>query len=752
MGKLRLLGALLAMFLGVAAPAVAAAQEPTLGSLPEESGIPRARPDKTAFVRAQEEVSANAAELSCAKGDQAGCAALGRAFLYGEGRPQNRPVAHILLRESCDAGAAEGCHWLGALLLAVRDDAMREPGISALQRSCDLGSLDGCASLADALESQLRDDGRDPAAADLLRRETCAKGSANACRTLAVQWLDFSTDPAEHARAFDILEHQCRTGEREACATLLTPRVASVSSLDRRALLDLACRADEAEACHELGLAVLAEGSGPLDQRGDALALLDRACALTARFCSIPADIRARPALAESCASGVPADCVTLGRSLSSSTSPLFAPREAARLLGLGCEAGEIAVCGEAAGIALVIATDDDVPAEQAARWYAIGCDGGVMLACESLGRQLLAGERIPSDRPRGYSLLALVCERGNHFVCEELERLALEDPDAPLLAADSRFAPPLTPKDEEEQRLAFQREREAERAANRLLDCTTSEVSFRGATYLDTICDPVRRIRRGYRLRPGQAPWQALLWRPERLGGVNLVPSQQVLCGGALIREGWILTAAHCLFDQNARIDGKGYSVRLGVYNPRADEGVSYPIIRTIAHPDYSRRTLAFDIALVQYDPRAGARGAATNAIARIRVDPSPLEQRPIRAGMPVFTYGWGWTEAENSGSTDHLRGVRMALSDPATCERITGYTGRLQDVALCAGGPDAGQACKGDSGGPLITYGDPGNLPTVIGVLSAGRQCGATGEASRYTRVARVRAWLDSELAKPR
>ena len=143
---------------------------------PEDSRIPRARPDKTPFVRAAEEARAEAAAAACEAGDQAGCAELGRAFLYGEGRPQNRPVAAILLTEACAARAAEGCHWLGLLQGSVGEPALRELGDATLRRACDLGSLDACDRLADGLEGR---------AGVALRRAACAKGGAAACRALA---------------------------------------------------------------------------------------------------------------------------------------------------------------------------------------------------------------------------------------------------------------------------------------------------------------------------------------------------------------------------------------------------------------------------------------------------------------------------------------------------------------------------------------------------------------------------------------
>jgi secreted trypsin-like serine protease len=96
-------------------------------------------------------------------------------------------------------------------------------------------------------------------------------------------------------------------------------------------------------------------------------------------------------------------------------------------------------------------------------------------------------------------------------------------------------------------------------------------------------------------------------------------------------------------------------------------------------------------------------------------------------------------------------LKGVKMALRTEVDCGVITRFAGPLANAVLCAGGPRGEQACTGDSGGPLIYYGDPGGVPRVIGVVSAGKKCGTLGEPSRYTRVAKSIAWIRSIVWPP-
>jgi len=722
-------------------------------------------------LRARQEAAANAAEQGCESGVPRACAALGEAYMNGAGRAQNRPAAEVLLRQACHGGVGDACGALGLLLAdLVASTEPEQRSVDAayvdavLRRGCSLGGFAACEMLAEGLELPKGKAGQGGVVvladggpvgiptpeAEALRRETCARGGAASCRVLASRTLAGAPAPGEAAKAMAMLERLCREGDGQSCKLLVDGAAERPPATPLAALHERGCAGGIGKYCRDLALAAFAAGSGPPEKRSAALALFDRACDLDQYLCADSEAIRARPGHAARCAEASRADCVALGVLYSDSASVLHSPAEALGLLGSACEAGAGEACGAAAQLLLDQPDLDRANgAARAEEWLRIGCESGRNFECEALAQRLLADGRTPEEQARGGELLALVCERGDMRLCDELAKRSENDPAAILPVADQRFAPP-DPEAVAERYRELNEARKAEQEAWHESLCTTSAVMLRGVRYEDRLCSPLSRVIRGFVLEAGQAPWQALLWRPERMDDRRLDSAQRIACGGALVREGWVLTAAHCVVDAKGRLlTGPGHRIRLGVHSAKADEGYYHPISAVFAHPDYHEPSRAFDIALIRFDPQVGRRGAKSNPVARIRLDPLPLEQREIRAGMPVYVYGWGQT-AFRGRTSDLLKGARLQLEEPVVCGRRTRFNiSILKDALLCASAPDMSQACDGDSGGPLVTYGDADRVPTVIGVVSAGTECGRSRVPSRYTRVAKVRDWLNAVIA---
>lgn len=713
----------------------------------------RASPNTPDGVRAREAATSDAHDAACTAGDMAGCALLGNAYETGQGRLQNRPVAELLYREACQGSAARGCFQLGQLLRTADGPQDEADAARFFIRGCGLGSLAACEEQAADMAAGVLGDA-DPGAAEALRRANCLAGLAAACRTLGRSLIAAGRTPAERAEGGAMIDRMCRSGDSGACSDAISFwRAAEAGDGPQtRQYLALDCDAGAVFSCNSLARAELARGP---EGRGTALAYFDAACALAAYQCDTPIALRSEPLLTARCEKGQMDEvgqaeaCTKLGELLAKRTSVVFDQRRALALLAPACEAGTTAVCLRAGELLLSEWDAGNVYDPAAADLYLTrSCEAGSEDACIRLADELANGERLAPDPVRAAELYVPQCEAERDTACRFLADLAMNDPSAPLVAASAVYAPDLTPEETSAQ--AEQEQRDDEEAEARR--CTNTAVIFRGVRYDDRLCTNVVRIRNGFTVKSGAAPWQALVWRPEKISrGRTALPEQRVLCGGAVIREGWILTAAHCLQDAEVGpVATSGHRIRLGVINPLLDQGFSYPILR-VAKPDtYNRSNYAFDIALIQYDTRAGRRGQdAVHPITSIRLDPQPLAARPIVTGAPAFTFGWGRTEWEGGEKPDRLRAARLELLSIADCRKRTAFgAGYPLDSVVCAAGRNDEQACSGDSGGPLVTYADADKVPTLIGVVSAGVKCGTTGKPSRYTRVARVRDWITATL----
>lgn len=235
-----------------------------------------------------------------------------------------------------------------------------------------------------------------------------------------------------------------------------------------------------------------------------------------------------------------------------------------------------------------------------------------------------------------------------------------------------------------------------------------------------------IGRISNGYPANRDQFPHQASITLP-------VSQTQSVVCGGAIITDNFILTAAHCV------VRNPVYRIGVGSINLQS------PTIRVESttsryHPSYNPSNLNNDIGLIELPIRL----TWTNSIQPVQL-PTRSQQGNSFEFERTYVSGFGKTTDNDPSVQDALRYVYQRVISNSECSAIYG-SDVIRSFTLCGRGWDfnAQSICEGDSGGPMILY-DQSVESTIIGVASfvSSRGCVA-GDPAGYTRVTSYLDWI--------
>ena len=230
--------------------------------------------------------------------------------------------------------------------------------------------------------------------------------------------------------------------------------------------------------------------------------------------------------------------------------------------------------------------------------------------------------------------------------------------------------------------------------------------------------------------------PWQiALTSSPDGSG----------FCGGSIIEDSWVLTAAHCVNGD----DPSDLYVRVGTSSSFASGGDSYSVSQIIVHPNYLGNS--HDFALIEI---IGEFVYTENVQSIALIDEAEIALGVQNAGEMATITGWGTTSSGGS-----LASVLQMVTAPIVTNSVAcgtsldpnGNSGEYSCASLdasmiCAGDLINGgeDACQGDSGGPLALRSADNSRWLLIGVTSWGNGCADVNYPGVWSKVSYVLDWI--------
>lgn len=245
-------------------------------------------------------------------------------------------------------------------------------------------------------------------------------------------------------------------------------------------------------------------------------------------------------------------------------------------------------------------------------------------------------------------------------------------------------------------------------------------------------------RIVNGEDASVGSWPWQ-----------VKVSPCSKwkctYLCGGSILSDRWVMTAAHCVpFGWNLYGNTQYGTITAGMHvlNQRNSNTRDYAISHIVPHEGWNRYLRTNDVALVR---------SANAFVFSQNVQPvcTPSADICFNPETTCIVTGWGYTEERGNIATA-LQELAVKIIKFSDCNQEGAYKDMVYDDSqICAGWMAGGKdSCAGDSGGPLVCRTGM-NMPWMLyGVVSWGWGCARAQKPGVYSKMTHFKDWIDRSM----
>ncbi|XP_022668188.1 trypsin-1-like [Varroa jacobsoni] len=238
------------------------------------------------------------------------------------------------------------------------------------------------------------------------------------------------------------------------------------------------------------------------------------------------------------------------------------------------------------------------------------------------------------------------------------------------------------------------------------------------------------------------EAGWREFPWQ------VSISKYGHHFCGGSILNENWIATAAHCFYE--ARTEMHAFEAIGGMHYLHIENHYwqRRKVVQIVKHPDFGYTGHRNDIALlkVQHPFNFTGSGGYIGSIC--------LPRKGENVVGNVTVSGWGKTAESAFSGALSLQTVQVPVMSDLNCQyRYFSFWNLIlgskvdSSSMFCAGLVEGGKdSCQGDSGGPAVQF--ENQRAVLKGIISWGTGCARPRKPGVYTEVPYFVAWIDDVI----